>query len=359
MAEHEESRQTDEAGAAAAAAAVGEQDDLDALEQRIWKRFQEFDGFESYIATKQAIQMLLNSGLLQAANPKLATSTSIGTPELDSPDPSLSSSSSSFLGRESRVGSISGTSSSNRDLGESPYMVQSPTMMSSAAAAGGMLGQNYSPMSSLSSASTASSSGGGTQYFSNYPSYAASSSNTTLSSSSSIFSPPGMGSGHRSMSSSTSATTSTQRQQSTRRRRRFKILDAGCGKGTVTLLITVMALEGIILPLDEIEITAADLNREMLEDLQRRIHQNGWKHIKVRAFSLEHIPMPENTFHFIFCNIAMHWVQDEDSGLQGERRCLPFYGALLVLPMTPAEPLPPHFPQRLIASSDRVERLAW
>lgn len=109
-----------------------------------------------------------------------------------------------------------------------------------------------------------------------------------------------------------------------------RILDAGCGLGT-TLIYLANTYEA--------EVTAVDLNREMLRLADKACRQAG-ADVSLCHASVEALPFAENTFDFILAESVTAFV-DHETALSEYKRVLTPGGIVLTIDMLQMQPISP------------------
>ena len=228
-------------------------DDLDALGEKLCEKLVALQGVEQSKFAKQGIQLLLASGLLELYKERQSQQSQSQPP---SPDPASAA---------------------------AAPMVQSPTTTITDNVV--PMYSNTSPMSSISSATSGSSYG--------MPNIRQQREASTASTSStSAYSPAtthtrSFSASSSSITSSPSLSSTSSLHRSASRKRAVKILDVGTGEnGTISTLLTLMSGEGLIFPREELEITASETEKRIIDKLKNEKFK-GLNHVKIRAFAPE------------------------------------------------------------------------
>lgn len=102
---------------------------------------------------------------------------------------------------------------------------------------------------------------------------------------------------------------------------RGRYADLGIGDGMLTLMLAEVASE----------VTAVDLSREMLTQLDARAKQKGITNIETVEGDIENLPLPDAGHEVVVMSQALHHARDPVRALREAHRVLVPGGALLVL----------------------------
>jgi SAM-dependent methyltransferase len=117
-----------------------------------------------------------------------------------------------------------------------------------------------------------------------------------------------------------------------------RLLDIGCGPGTITVGLAKIVAPG--------EVTAIDLAESQLELARQRAAQNKIQNARFISGSIYELPFADNTFDVVFCHTLFEHLKEPVLALREIRRVLkpggitalrsPDWGGFIVHPFTPA-----------------------
>jgi len=246
--------------------------DDDVLIEQLFEKLVAQQGVGEVAMAKQAIQLLLASGLRELfkerqsqsqaqSQPASPDPAAAAAPSVQSPTALVTSPPPLYSEMSSNIDNSSAASSSASSYGMPNHFRQREASIASTA-------------SNSTSTSTSTSTGhNSSSYYSPATSHARSFS-TSSSSMTSLTSSPSLSS------------TPSLRRSTTKKRKALKIIDIGTGeKGTISTILTLLAEEGLIHPKEELDITASENEKSSLVKLKEKF--KGWKHVSLRTFTPE------------------------------------------------------------------------
>ena len=102
---------------------------------------------------------------------------------------------------------------------------------------------------------------------------------------------------------------------------RARYADLGIGDGLLTLMLAEVAKS----------VTAVDLSKEMLGQLEQRARQKGLSNIETVEGDIEDLPLPDSSHDVVVLSQALHHAQSPERALAEARRILVPGGRLLVI----------------------------
>ena len=107
-----------------------------------------------------------------------------------------------------------------------------------------------------------------------------------------------------------------------------RVLDAGCGNGFISFLISSISKEVIATDLYSKD---AKTHTVGLDSAKRLISKIGKKNISLLACSMEYLPFKDETFDAVFSLYALHYLQDKTLALNELKRAVKKNGIIILV----------------------------
>ncbi|MCP4250408.1 MAG: class I SAM-dependent methyltransferase [bacterium] len=109
-----------------------------------------------------------------------------------------------------------------------------------------------------------------------------------------------------------------------RHQRAFRVLDVGCGTGTLALMVAASRLPASVVGLDYAPAMCAEATRKAAD-------RGATQRTRFLAGDSEHLPFADETFDLITCSNSFHHYPDQQAVVTGMRRLLRPGGRLIIL----------------------------
>ena len=103
----------------------------------------------------------------------------------------------------------------------------------------------------------------------------------------------------------------------------MKVLDIGCGPGTITLDVAKMLTRG--------SVTGMDLNEDALKNARRSAREAGLSNVEFKSGDCYSLEFPDGTFDLVYSHALFEWLQEPVKALKEQARVIRTGGMIIAM----------------------------